>query len=546
MPTITPTNKITIIEPTIKWGSKESLTSTRKKKVAAYARVSTENDEQQNSYAAQMDYYTTFIKANPEWEFAGIYSDEGISGTNTKNREGFKQMIRDAKAGMIDIILTKSISRFSRNTLDAISTVRELQALGIEVRFEKENIRTLDPKCEVMLTILSSLAQEESRSISTNVTWGKKKAMMDGKVEMPYHSFLGYKKGADGRPEIVPEEAEIIKRIYRRYLEGATINIIAEELMKDGIKSPMGKDSWSVATIRSILSNEKYKGDALLQKSITVDFLSKKRKKNEGEETQYYVQDSHEAIIDRDIFDYTQYELKRRNKIRNRIYSKSGLNAKVFCGKCGNYYGHKTCHNSKYVYEFWGCNTRQKSCHKCDAPNIRQSDLYAAFGEAITKAKKASQRFDEETDQMIRARLEDNLAKAIKAKDQISAEVDKLAYGGTGKYNTPGVYQKERDRLNASLAMRKQAQDDAESAIIHHTARKVKRWIFNETVKDLPDNPPYDDILFTKTVERVIVEDGDDNGYRLTFLFVNGAKVVIHGTKTRKYNQGDNRKLKEV
>ena len=545
MPTITPTNKITIIEPTIKWGSKEPLNSARKKKVAAYARVSTENDEQQNSYAAQMDYYTTFIKANPEWKFAGIYSDEGISGTNTKNREGFKQMIRDAKAGMIDIILTKSISRFSRNTLDAISTVRELQALGIEVRFEKENIRTLDPKCEVMLTILSSLAQEESRSISTNVTWGKKKAMMDGKVEMPYHSFLGYKKGADGRPEIVPEEAEIIKRIYRRYLEGATINIIAEELMKDGIKSPMGKDSWSVATIRSILSNEKYKGDALLQKSITVDFLAKKRKKNEGEATQYYVRDSHQAIIERDIFDYTQYELKRRNKIKNRIYSKSGLNTKVVCGQCGNYYGHKTCHNSKYVYEFWGCNTRQKSCHKCDAPNIRQSDLYAAFGEAITKARQEGRMLDEETDQMIRARLEDNLMKAREAAEQIAVELAKFTENNTKRMRDPEAYINEKDKLNERLVMRNQAVEDAESAIILHTAQKVKRWIFAETVKDLPDNPPYDDLLFTKTVEQVIVE-GEDNGYRLTFLFVNGAKVVIHGSKTRKHNQDTGRKVKEA
>ena len=278
MTALNPTNKIVVIEPTIKMGSMEAIDSIKKKRVAAYARVSSEHDEQQQSYEAQVDFYTRYIKSNQEWEFAGVYADEGITGTNTIHREGFKQMVADAKAGMIDIILTKSISRFARNTVDTLNTVRELKALGIEVIFEKENIRTLDPKCEVMLTIMSSLAQEESRSISENVQWGKRKSMMDGQVDLPYHSFLGDIKGADGRPEIEPKEAEIVKKIFYMYLSGLNISTIAMKLEKEGVKSPRGGSKWSVNTVRSMLSNEKYKGDALLQKSFTVDYLTKKRK----------------------------------------------------------------------------------------------------------------------------------------------------------------------------------------------------------------------------------------------------------------------------
>ena len=237
--------------------------ATRKKRVAAYARVSTEQDEQQSSYEAQVDFYTRHIKSNPDWEFVEVFADRGITGTNTKNRENFNRMIDLALNGGIDIILTKSISRFARNTVDTLQTVRELKAVGVEVRFEKENLHTFDPKCEMMLTIMSSLAQEESRSISENVRWGKQKSMRDGKVSLAYSRFLGYKKGADGRPEIVEEEAAIIRKIYDLFLSGKTINEIAAILTNMGVLTPAGRAKWSVSTVRSILSNEKYKGEAL-------------------------------------------------------------------------------------------------------------------------------------------------------------------------------------------------------------------------------------------------------------------------------------------
>ena len=278
-------------------------------RVAAYARVSTNNEEQLTSYEAQVDYYTRYIQSKEEWEFVKVFTDEGISATNTKKREGFNQMVAEAMAGKIDLIITKSISRFARNTVDTLTTVRKLKEKGIEVYFEKENIRTLDGKGELLITIMSSLAQEESRSISENVTWGQRKRFADGKVSLPYGRFLGYKKGRDELPEIVEEEAVTVRLIYRLFLYGKSPSAIASYLTGEGISTPAGKRNWRPNTVESILTNEKYKGDALLQKSFTVDFLTKKSKLNEGEVPQYYVANSHPAIIEPEIFDLVQYEM---------------------------------------------------------------------------------------------------------------------------------------------------------------------------------------------------------------------------------------------
>src|SRR5574344_1838908 len=267
--------------------------SVARRKVAGYARVSTDSEEQQTSYEAQVDYYTHYIQSREDWEFVGVYTDEGISATNTKHRDGFKQMVKDALAGKIDLIVTKSVSRFARNTVDSLTTVRKLKEHGTEIYFEKENIYTFDSKGELLITIMSSLAQEESRSISENVTWGQRKRFADGKVSMPYKQFLGYDRGADGLPEIVPEEAEIVRKIYRLFMQGKSTNAIAGRLTAEGIPTPSGKQKWSQTTVDSILSNEKYKGDALLQKKFTTDFLTKKMKVNEGEVPQYYVEKSH-------------------------------------------------------------------------------------------------------------------------------------------------------------------------------------------------------------------------------------------------------------
>ena len=275
--------QVTIIPAKLNRATFTPLDQPKKRKVAGYARVSTDSEEQQTSYEAQVSYYTEYIQKRDDWEFAGVYTDQGISATNTKHRDGFNRMIADALDGKIDLIVTKSVSRFARNTVDSLTTVRKLKENGVEVYFEKENIYTLDSKGELFITIMSSLAQEESRSISENVTWGQRKRMADGKVTMPYGRFLGYRKGEDGFPEIVPEEAEVVKLIYKSFMEGLSYYKIAQLLMSRNIPAPAGGEKWYTRTVESILTNEKYKGSALLQKKFTVDFLTKKQKVNEGE-----------------------------------------------------------------------------------------------------------------------------------------------------------------------------------------------------------------------------------------------------------------------
>ena len=329
-----------------------------KRRVGAYARVSTDSDEQFTSYEAQVDYYTRYIQSREDWEFVKVYTDEGITGTNTKRRDGFNQMVQDALDGKIDLIVTKSVSRFARNTVDSLVTVRKLKEHGVEVYFEKENIFTFDGKGELLITIMSSLAQEESRSISENVTWGHRKRFADGKVTIAYKHFLGYEKGEDGKPKVNEEEAKVVRLIYKLFLEGKTSTGICKHLEHLGIRSPGGRSKWSESTVTSILQNEKYKGDALLQKTFTVDFLTKKTKVNEGEVPQYYVENNHEAIITPIEFDMVQAEIARRKQL-GRNYSGSGIFAsKLICGDCGGFYGQKVWHsNDPYRKTIWRCNS---------------------------------------------------------------------------------------------------------------------------------------------------------------------------------------------
>ncbi len=371
---------VRIIPPTINMVTHLPKISTRKRRVAAYARVSTEQEEQQTSYAAQVDYYTKFIKKHGEWEFVKVYTDEGISATNTKHRDGFNQMIADALNGKIDLIITKSVSRFARNTVDSLSTIRKLKEHNVECYFEKEQIWTFDGKGELLITIMSSLAQEESRSISENVTWGQRKRFADGKVSLPYKHFLGYKRGEDGLPKIVPEEAEIIRLIYRSFINGMTPYRIAKMLTEKEIPTPAGKTKWQSSTIESILTNEKYKGSALLQKQFTVDFLTKKRKINEGEIQQYYIEQSHDAIISPDEFELVQAEILRRKSLGKQYNSKSIFAAGIVCGDCGNFYGSKVWHStSKYRRVIWRCNHKFNGVYKCNTPHLYEDAIKEKF-----------------------------------------------------------------------------------------------------------------------------------------------------------------------
>ena len=369
-----------------------------KKRVAAYCRVSTDSEEQLNSYEAQKSYYTQKIADSPDWEMAGIYADEGISGTSMKKRTEFKKMITACKRGRIDLIITKSLSRFARNTVDCLETVRLLKANGIGVYFEKENINTLTESSEFLITLFSGFAQAESESLSKNVAWGWRKSAEAGNVYFQYKRMLGYRKGTDGQPEIVPEEAKIIRRIYRRYLAGCSLGQIKQKLEQDNIPTAQKVERWSSAVIHNILTNEKYMGDALLQKTYITDCISKKVKKNMGERPMYYVENNHPAIIPRETFDQVQKEMTRRSSKR-KVLQKSGktelgkysgkyaLTELLVCGECGSPYKRVTWARNGKKRIVWRCVSRlefgTKYCH--NSPTLDESRLHNAILAAMNE-----------------------------------------------------------------------------------------------------------------------------------------------------------------
>lgn len=375
---------VTVIPAIRRVGNNVKSEEKPKLRVAAYCRVSTDSDEQATSYETQVDHYTTFIQKNSEWEFAGIYADDGISGTNTKKREDFNRMIEDCNAGKIDMIITKSISRFARNTLDCLRYIRELKEKNIPVFFEKENINTMDSKGEVLLTIMASLAQQESQSLSQNVKLGFQFRYQKGEMTVNHNRFMGYTKDEDGNLVVDEEEAIVIRRIYREYLEGKSLIQIGRGLEADGILTGAGKERWRPETIKKMLSNEKYIGDALLQKTYTVDFLTKKRVKNEGFVPQYYVENSHQGIIPKDLFIQVQEEMVRRANLKagkkKRVYSsKYALSSLVFCPKCGDIYRRIAWNNRGKHSIVWRCCSRvQGGPAACDAETILEEDLQMA------------------------------------------------------------------------------------------------------------------------------------------------------------------------
>jgi site-specific DNA recombinase len=372
--------KVRAIPATLNRFNSEPVAEVRKRRVAGYARVSTDHEEQATSYEAQMSYYKNYIESREDWEFVGMYSDEGISATNTKHRDGFNQMIEDALARKIDLIITKSVSRFARNTVDSLSNVRKLREKGVEIYFEKENIWTLDAKGELMITIMSSLAQEESRSISENTTWGKRKQFADGKGSVGFKCFLGYDKDF----KINLEQANTVKLIYKLFVSGLSFYAITKELGERNIKAPAGGDKWHISTVRSILTNEKYRGDALLQKEYTADFLEKTRKKNHGEIPQYYVEEHHEAIIPPEQFDFVQAEIARRDK-DGKYSGVSIFSNKIKCGCCGGWYGSKVWHSrDKYRKVIYRCNRKYgKGIEPCSSPHFTEDQIKEIFLKAL-------------------------------------------------------------------------------------------------------------------------------------------------------------------
>ena len=393
-----------------------------KLRVAAYCRVSTEMEEQQSSYQAQVEHYSNAIHTNPKWIFAGIYADEGISGTNTKKRVEFNRMIDDCMAGRIDMIITKSISRFARNTLDCISYIRQLREKNIAVFFEKENINTLDCAGELLITILGSLAQEESRSLSTNTRWGVVHRFQQGKIYVNHNKFLGYTKNVNGDLVIVPEEAELVKRIFRFYLEGQSIINIKRQLEADGIKTVTGNDAWSTSVIDKMLSNEKYMGDALLQKTYTVDYLTKKRVANKGIVPQYYVEDSHEAIIPKPLFYRVQEEKARRASLHKRTNKKAktenaryssrfALTDIMTCAECGKSYRRTTWARNGDKTIVWRCiNRLEQGTKVCKySPTLREEDIEKTIMNVINSVIYGHKDFTETLKENIRTTMGENI-----------------------------------------------------------------------------------------------------------------------------------------
>ena len=512
--------------PARRWVGNTAKEEERPKlRVAAYCRVSTDSDEQATSYEAQVEHYTEFIKKNSEWEFAGIFADDGISGTNTKKREDFNRMIEECMNGSIDMIITKSISRFARNTLDCLKFIRQLKGKNIPVYFEKENINTMDAKGEVLLTIMASLAQQESQSLSQNVKLGIQYRYQQGHVQVNHNRFLGYTKDENGQLIIEEEEAKVVKRIYREYLEGASLQEIGKGLEADGILTGAGKKKWRPETVQKILRNEKYIGDALLQKTYTVDFLNKKRVKNTGIMPQYYVEGSHEPIIPRDIYMRVQEEMLRRANLhsgqerKKRVYSsKYALSSIVYCSKCGEIYRRIqwNAHGKRYVV--WRCCTRvENGPDACDADSIKEEELQKAVVQAINKAlgKRDSVK------DALAANVETALTEADGISiDEIDARLEELQKELLKVANSRGNYDSITDEICRLREVKQSAMvDSAEREGLKLRIDEMRQFL-DEQTENITE---YDEQLTRRLIEKITVYED-----HFTVEFKSGTSVDIH------------------
>lgn len=501
----------------------------QKLRVAAYCRVSTDDEDQLNSYKAQIDYYTQKINDTDGWTLSGIFPDEGITGTSMKKRDKFNKMIALCRKGKIDMILCKSISRFARNTVDCLDTVRELKSLGIPVFFEKENINTMLQQSEFIITLYSGFAQAESESISANVRWGKRKSMQDGKVIFRYDKLLGYRKGEDGKPEVVPEEAATIHRIYKSYLAGYSLGRIIDELVADGVPTALGVQGWSRQIVQNILTNERYIGDALLQKTYITDCLSKKSKKNNGELPQYYVEGNHQGIVSRELYNRVQEEMARRaNKRavaqkstkteRGKFSSKYALTDRLVCGECGTPYRRCTWVRNGVKRIVWRCISRlefgTKYCK--ESPTIDEDKLHAAILRTVNRLAENKDDVANTLRQGIRTAF---CGKVDEAADVVSiqrrlndlekevTDLMDLVLKGDGSIEAYGDRFKEAADEQAALKARLRELELQQTAVENADARL-------QEVIDIIHNMPirmyeYDDTLTSLIVKRVTVQSAD-------------------------------------
>ena len=506
------------------------LASKRQLRVAAYCRVSTDDEEQLTSYEAQKNYYTDKIMTNKEWTMAGIFADEGITGTSARKRPEFLRMIRQCKQGKIDIVLTKSISRFARNTVDCLNYVRALKELGIAVIFEKENMNTLEIDSEILITMLGAFAQSESESISANVRWGKRQAMKEGKAIINYKHLYGYRKGADGRPEIIPEQAEVVRKIYDLFLSGTPIRGILEYLNVNNIPNISGGSQWAKNAVNSILINEKYCGDVLLQKTYIDDCINKKVKKNTGQLPMYLVQNHHEGIISRETFDAAQAELARRSAGkspskknaptgRSRYSSKYALSDRLYCGECGTRYQRCTWRNrdgSKRIV--WRCVSRvdygNKYCH--NSPTLDEEQLHRAILTAINSTVK-------DKDNIVynlKAAMEKELAPVAGQQlslseidnrlEQLNTEFSKVLAEASESGDQAAYSDRFREIMQKQAALKTQRDE-----IQRMLAESGKAAAHIEQCRQAAESTPsaiteWDEALIRQVVENVTVETGNE------------------------------------
>lgn len=512
----------------------------RQLRVAAYCRVSTAQEEQLNSYDVQVRYYTEKIRNEPKWAFVGIFADRGLSGTSTKKRDEFNKMIKMCRRGKIDMIITKSISRFARNTADVLKYVRMLKDIGVDIFFEEQNIHSTQPGAEFYITIYGSIAQSESENISANVIWGKNQSAKEGKVPFQYKRFLGYRRGPDGKPEIDPEQAEIVKRIYNSFLAGDSMTTIANSLTADGIPTPTGSGKWVPGTIQSIILNEKYAGNAVLNKTYVVDCLSKKVKRNDGKaRPMYFVENNHPAIIDPATFGRAQEELARRTGKRKvkqkgtkteqgRYSSKYALTELLVCGECGTPYRRCTWTVKGEKKPVWRCISRldfgKKYCHH--SPTMEESVLQEAIMTAIMRTAKQS------ADVLGTLKLHIGMGLEVKDTEDNSldiqiriAEIDAEFKAMLQAIATDTVEdfdeQRATELMNKKSALEQQLSQYGNAQQEREKTESRLDEIF--TVLEGLENHPmeYDDRLVRQVLECVVVESKD----KIKVIFAGGLEV---------------------
>lgn len=518
--------------------SQEEIKQSKRLRVAAYCRVSTDEDEQINSYKAQIEYYTDKINKNPEWQMAGIFADEGISGTQAKKRPEFLKMIRLCRQGKIDLILTKSFSRFARNTVDSVDYIRELRALGIGVVSEKENMNTLNEDSEMLITILSCFAQAESESISKNVSWGIHQSFKNGKVPIKYSTLLGYRKGENDLPEIIPDEAEIVKEIFRSYLDGMSLKQIADSLNSRGVKTKHKNTTWKPEIVKGILKNEKYSGDAILQKTYVTDCITKKTRKNNGELPMYIVKNHHNPIISRNDFNRVQEEMARRSAKRTiaekltkteqgKYSAKYALSELLICGECGTHYRRVTWTAKGFKEIKWRCINRiqygKKKCH--DSPTIDEQPLQKAIVGAINEFCEVGNDVAKELRESVTEEFDVNLNGSIQAAqrriDELAHNIDeliKLATVPESAATAMADIEKFSEEMKAlrefvEAEKLKQAKTEESTAEFDMVIKRLENENFAIT--------EYDDVVVRQLIEKITVMDKNT----ITVTFKGGFEI---------------------